>query len=137
MATALDTITRAMRMIEATGSGETPTSEEADDGLTILNDMLHGWAKQGVDFGHISLALPDTHKTHDSYLEGIRYNLAVRLATEYGKPIPPYIAVQADKMFSAFQAHTLEFPDDLGVDRALQPRYFSGRNSGAYDISEG
>lgn len=135
MATALDTITRAFQMI--TQSEEGPTAAQAATGLTVLNDMLHGWAKKGVDFGHISLALPDTHKTHDSYLEGIRYNLAVRLAHEYGMPISPYIASEAKSAFSAFQAHTLEFPDDLGVDRALQPRYFSGRNSGAYDISEG
>lgn len=135
MATALDTITRAFQMI--TQSEEGPTAAQAATGLTVLNDMLHGWAKMGVDFGHISLALADTHKTHDSYLQGIRANLALLLADEYGRPIPQWIARLADRTFSAFQAHTLEFPDDLGVDRALQPRYFSGRNSGAYDISEG
>ena len=137
MATANDTITRAMRMVEILAAGDAPTAEEASDGLTILNDMLHGWAKQGVDLGHITLALADSHKTHDSWLEGIRYNLALRLAGEFGKPIPPYIAAQASATFSAFQAHALEFTDDMQVDRALDPRYFNTRRTGAYDIDEG
>lgn len=137
MATAGDTVTRALRLIQVGASGETPSAEEMADGLAALNDMLHGWAKDGVDLGHITLGLADAHKTHDSWLEGIRYNLAVRLAGEYGMPVPPYVAQQAARAFSAFQAHTLEFSDDLRVDRALDPRYFNTRRSGAYDFDKG
>ena len=135
MATARDSITRAWQMI--TASEETPTAAQAATGLIVLNDMLHGWAKQGVDLGHITLALTDNHKTHDSWLEGIRYNLALRLAGEYGFPVPPFVAAQASAAFSAFQAHALEFTGDLEVDRALDPRYFNTRRTGAYDIDEG
>lgn len=135
MATANDTITRAWQMI--TQSEEIPTAAQAATGLTVLNNMLHGWAKLGVDLGHISLALADSHKTHDSWLEGIIYNLALRLTTEYGFPVPPFVAAQASATFSAFQAHALEFTDDMQVDRALDPRYFNTRRTGAYDIDEG
>ena len=137
MATARDTITRAMRMIAEVGEEMVPTAAESADALVVLNDMLHGWAKEGVDFGHISLALTDSHKTHDSFLEGIRYNLALRLAHEYEKPVPPFVAARAAATFSAFQAHTLEFADDMEIDNALDSRYFNTRRTGSYDIDKG
>lgn len=43
MATALDIIKRSMRLIGALGGGETPTADEATDGMTALNAMLDMW----------------------------------------------------------------------------------------------
>lgn len=43
MPTALDIITRAMKICGALGQNETPTTSEADDGLTTLNDMIDSW----------------------------------------------------------------------------------------------
>lgn len=136
MATAQSIVTRSLRLIGAIESGETPSAEDAQDALAALNDMLHGWAKEGVDLGHGTVALGDSLIMHDSFHEGIRYNLAVRLAAEWGGVLRPEIVQIARDAFAAFQAHTLEFDDDLSVDRALHPRYFT-RRVGAYDIDEG
>lgn len=46
MATALDLITRAMRLIKVYGTGETVSPAEATDGLTALNAMLEDWANE-------------------------------------------------------------------------------------------
>lgn len=46
MATALDIIKRAMRLIGAYQIGETPSSDESQDGLTALNAMLSGFANE-------------------------------------------------------------------------------------------
>jgi hypothetical protein len=43
MPTAFQIITRAMKICGALGQNETPTSSEAADGLTSLNDMLDSW----------------------------------------------------------------------------------------------
>lgn len=43
MATALDLITRAMRLAKVIGKGETLDDDEAQDGLTALNAMLDSW----------------------------------------------------------------------------------------------
>lgn len=44
MATALDSIKRAMRLIGALSIGETPSAEESQDGLESLNAMLDSFA---------------------------------------------------------------------------------------------
>lgn len=137
MATARDVVTRALRLIGAIAAGEDASAEDATAGLDVLNDMLSGWAIEGVDLVHITRGLSDDLLVHASYLEGIRYNLALRLCEEYGKPVPPFVADRAAKTFAAFQAHTIEFADDLRVDSALQPRHFHSRATGGYDIDEG
>lgn len=46
MATARDHITRALRLIGAVASGETPAAGEMADGLTALNGMFGSWANE-------------------------------------------------------------------------------------------
>lgn len=41
--TALDLITGALRNINALESGETPTAQDANDALQVLNDLLESW----------------------------------------------------------------------------------------------
>ena len=43
MPTSLQLISRAMRLVSALGSGETPTADAAGDGLVSLNAMLDQW----------------------------------------------------------------------------------------------
>lgn len=53
MATALQIITRAMRLVGAIGQGETPTAQEAQDGLSALNAMLDSWATERLKVFHV------------------------------------------------------------------------------------
>lgn len=46
--TAQDIITRAMRAIQALGTGETPSAAEANDGLVAFNAMLDSWSNEGL-----------------------------------------------------------------------------------------
>lgn len=41
-----DLITSSMRLIGAIATGETPTADEARDGLLVLNDMLENWSAE-------------------------------------------------------------------------------------------
>lgn len=43
MATAFDVITSAMRLCAVLASNETPSDDDANQGLTVFNDMLDGW----------------------------------------------------------------------------------------------
>lgn len=137
MATAHNIVRRSLVLIGAIEAGETPSAGEMKDGVAALNEMLHGWALEGVDLVHATLAEGNTLLVEDAFLEGIRYNLGVRMAPEYGDLVVPQDVVdRARQTFAAFQAKTLEFDDDLKTDRALHPRYFN-RRIGAYNVDEG
>lgn len=135
--TAKNLIARAFRMIGLLRPGELPSTYDEASALTALNEMLHGWAKRGVDIQHVDLTLTDALLVHASWLEGIAYNLAVRLADDYPDAVlKPHTMERAREAFQEFQAHSLEFDDDLKVDSALQPQYFN-RRYGSYNIDEG
>jgi len=135
MTTATTLITDALKISGVSPFGVTPSSDDSASGLRSLNDMLHGWAKTGIDLGHITLVLTDTMRVDDSYLEGIKYNLAARLASDYGLPLPSQAMVIAQGALRAFRAHTLEFDDGAKVDTALQARHTL--RTGFYNIDEG
>lgn len=46
--TALQLITSSMRLIGAIATGETPTADEANDGLTALNDLMETWSTENL-----------------------------------------------------------------------------------------
>ena len=46
--TALDLITRSMRLINALAAGEQPTPEDANDALETLNELIDGWSTQSL-----------------------------------------------------------------------------------------
>lgn len=48
MAKPIDIISRAMKDIGALASGETPTPEEAQDALDMMNDMLDQWSNEDM-----------------------------------------------------------------------------------------
>lgn len=53
MATAISMITRAMRLSRAIGVGETPTDDEAADGLVALNSMLESFSIERLNVYYI------------------------------------------------------------------------------------
>jgi hypothetical protein len=48
VATVRDRIKRAMRLIGAAATGETPSADELADGLTALNAMLSSWSLESL-----------------------------------------------------------------------------------------
>lgn len=48
MTSALDLITSSMRLATVLASGETPTADEATDGLKSLNDILENWSLENL-----------------------------------------------------------------------------------------
>jgi hypothetical protein len=121
MATALDIVTRALRSLRVLASGDTPSADEAADGLTALNDMLFAWRIDGIDLGHVALASSDTLDVPDDHLFTIRLSLAERLAGEYGAALSPDDLRAAELGRAALRAQYFSI-QDLTSDNPLSSR---------------
>ena len=113
-------------MLAITQSGETPSDEEASDGLTALNQMLHAWEHDGIDLSHVDLSLTDTVALPDSQLQAVAYNLAVYAAPEYGVTPSPVVVAIADKGYANLQNYYQDIPE-LTFDKSLDPYYKPNR----------
>lgn len=54
MATALDIIKRSLRLIGAIPSGETATSNETDDALQALQQLIDSWSSDGIAVPYVT-----------------------------------------------------------------------------------
>lgn len=131
--TARDTITRALVMLGISLAGRAPTNVEASDGLNALNGMMHAWKADGVDVGHIDLALSDNLALAPEHHQAVTALLAVRLSSDYEVPIPQGVGILAANGWSGLQAkYIANSPEnDLICETAL--RYIgTRRNTGWY-----
>ena len=97
MATNLQTISRALRMIGVLDIEETPSASMSTVGLKCLNEMLLRWEANNVPLGYSSqTSLSATIPVPDEALGAVAYNLAMELAPEFGATIPQIVAAQAD-----------------------------------------
>ena len=104
MATAQETINRALRMTGVLADGETATAAQSVDALNVLNEMLYAWRDRGVDLGHSALELGDTIPYQDDHLAAIRYSLAVEISGDFGRPASQDIQYRQQQLFLALQA---------------------------------
>lgn len=123
MATVLDVVTRALRVIGVAAVDRPAEAEETAVAFQALNDMLAGWKAFGVDIEHVDYAdTADTFETAlltSEYRDHVVYLLARRVAPEFGVALTGE-AMQAAEMaqqaiYSGFHEAT-----DLVVDRGLQ-----------------
>ncbi len=123
MATVLDVVTRAHRLIGVVDREIPIEGYEAEIGRTALNDMLAGYEAQSVNLSHTDYAsVSDTFETATltaKYREHVTYLLAAALASEYKVPLDSVVADKATEGDKVLRANFLT-GNDLVVDRALQ-----------------
>lgn len=123
MATVLQHVTRALRLIGVLQEGEQPNADQGQDALVAMQAMLGSWENEGVPLSGLvgaTLALGDTLPLPATHDDAIQTNLALRLAPEYGATavISPLLAERADTSFRTLQGI---YADDIpmSVDPAL------------------
>ena len=87
---AQDVIRRALRMAGVIASGETPNADDISDALDTFNALLAEWHVAGIGIPDYSVASEATTMGADlADREGMAYQLALRIAGEYGQELSP------------------------------------------------
>lgn len=102
--TAQEVITRSLRLIRVIGQDESPLLTESDDALIVLNSMLDEWALDPhLTSSSVSLpafaTLSTSQALRSAMYSALYYNLAVRLAPEYGVAVATAIEKQAGALY--------------------------------------
>jgi hypothetical protein len=95
--TAIQIIGRALRLINVIDANEAIEANIAQDTLETLNGMLAEWHEAQIGLPDYSFAtLTDTLATDAADREAIAYQLAIRVAPEYGRSLSQEAAVIAE-----------------------------------------
>lgn len=129
MATASDIIRRSLRLIGVLDAQMAMDANDAQDALDTLNAMLAEWHEAEVGLPDYSLASLTTDLASDAGdREALSYQLALRLAPEYGAAIGPEVASMAADTMARLR---LRYFQPGKVDSALpSPTY-------TFDIERG
>ena len=88
------------------------------DILDILNLMLARWRNNGVDLGLPTLLAATTVIIDDADEEAIVIQLALRIMTDFKRPIDPGLIAAGSSAFTELQAK-YAIIDEMVLDRAL------------------
>lgn len=118
MATNLETIERALRLVGVLDMHASAPAKESEIGLTVLNGMLTRWEANNIPLGFsaqtsLSAALPVPPEAETA----VAYNLAVELGVELGAEPPQSVAALADAGYRAVSrdAFKVQPSDPSGV----------------------
>lgn len=106
MATAREVLKAALRKILSYGATEEPSAEELDDGLEALNDFMESLAVEGVTVAHQTLTLDTALNVDEAHIRGIKAQMAVELAPEFGAAVDPQTAFIAREGMKTLRADT-------------------------------
>jgi hypothetical protein len=97
MTTALQIITKALRLRQALPAGQSPSAEDAADALYELNSLLAEWYEAGIQLPQYTLAGLTTSTVFDA---ADRYAVEGQLAkrmTDYGLELSAEAVTMADE----------------------------------------
>lgn len=100
MTTAAHVVSRALRLIQVIDQHQDVGAREMETAIVALNAMLRRWEADGISLGWVPVNNPvDVLSLPEEAEEAVAYNLAVKLASEYG------VAASATVMEEANDGH--------------------------------
>jgi len=103
--TGKDIVESALRKIRVKASNTPLTTDEQNDGLEVLNDMLAEWRYDGVDLGVTSVTSGATDLP-DWSLSAVKSGLAIRLGAEYGVAVSDSLQLTASSSVTLIRERT-------------------------------
>lgn len=102
--TAAEVIRRALRMIGVLDAAETPEAEDVEDALDILRALFAEWRGMDLMVPDYAVPSPATELTIDlADREAVAYQLALRLAPDYGAQLSPEAREAREESWRRFQ----------------------------------
>jgi hypothetical protein len=131
--TALEMITRALRLANVVDEIDTPSAEQGEQGLDALNDLMGQWDRDGIKLGWEVVAdLSDTIPLDLQDQRAVRFNLAIELAGEYGiDPLPRVQLIAKQTYDSLAKAHQPVVACSL--DQLPRPAGYGSRSGGSIE----
>ena len=95
MATAREYIYRSLAKLGVKAAETTIEASELNDGIETLNDMMTELEGSGILLGYVAVNSGDDEVTVPREVQGaIKANLAVRLASDYSRPVTAELAAE-------------------------------------------
>lgn len=123
--TARQVISKALKRIGILSEEAAMTAPQAVDGLSSLNDMMHGFNAMGIAYGHTDLTLDSVVNVPDEQVRDVVLLLCAELADPYGKSIGPALQRSIDGALSSLQAF-YHVPPTAQLDPGLDNRLVWG-----------
>jgi hypothetical protein len=118
MATARDIIIGAMKLLNVLEANASPTAEEADDALVMLNDMCNAWTNDDLHTGFSTMDFDDEMPLAESHIGGVKAMLAVYMSDEYARDVSQNLVMRAKQAKALLRAEYLP-RETLKMDDAL------------------
>lgn len=119
-------IARALRLIRAVDANESPEALDIATSIEALNAMVRRWEANGLALGWSPVSNPsDALPAPDEAEEAIVYQLAIRIAPEYGK-VPNPLVMEGAKDFLSMLLR------DQAVATPMRPILYAPVPSGSY-----
>lgn len=93
---AIDLIGRALRLLSVADANESPDAPMYQDALSVLNVMLAEWTQADIGQTDAAFATLQSTVAEQADSDAIAYQLALRLAPEYGIDVAPRILDAAE-----------------------------------------
>lgn len=125
-------VTRSLRLAGVVPHNRAPSAPEMNDAIKTLNEMMNSWGIDDLDLGWVDVAQTDIIRVDDAFLKGIRYSLAVELASEHGledtlSPLTVQIALNEQENIreALFEVDTLRLDDALLWNKTVTSNNFN------------
>jgi len=130
MPTVTEIVTGALGLLEVNTAESAITADEAEAGLTALNDMMNEWNVDGINIGYETLDdVEDEVFVTLGSLGAIKSNLAIYIAPEYGRIVTPGLEVRAKRSKRSLRAsiplNQSQFPDTLPIGSGNEDNNFT------------
>ena len=129
METVTEVVSGALKLLEVRTAESAITPEEAEDGLTALNDMMNEWNVDGINIGYETLDdVEDELFVTLGSLGAIKSNLAIYIAPEYGRTVTAVLFERAKRSKRSLRAsiplNASQYPDSLPIGSGNEDNHF-------------